>query len=201
MRRAVAVPLLPARIDRPRPSGRLQLLLQRWQASTAAAVGVGPGLKMAPQTQALAEGVLRGDRLSLSRAITLVESTREAHRLEAEALLDHVVWERGKCREQEPPQGQGAVAGGPEGASCSAQRRARAAAARAGVVVSGEQQCRPLRIGVAGPPGAGKSTFIEALGKHLLDDKGLVRITYLAPHVRHISPITLYHPPKNSAWR
>jgi putative protein kinase ArgK-like GTPase of G3E family len=32
-----------------------------------------------------------------------------------------------------------------------------------------------LRIGVAGPPGAGKSTFIEALGKYLIKEKNMVR--------------------------
>jgi putative protein kinase ArgK-like GTPase of G3E family len=123
--------------------------------------------------------VLRGDRLSLSRAITLIESTREAHRLEAEALLDHVVRERGKrwrhdAQHQQQHQQYQQQEGGSGGGSCGAQRRARAAAAaRAGVAAPGQQH-RPLRIGVAGPPGAGKSTFIEALGKHLLDDKGLV---------------------------
>ena len=29
------------------------------------------------------------------------------------------------------------------------------------------------RIGLTGPPGAGKSTFIEALGMHLTEDRGL----------------------------
>lgn len=31
-----------------------------------------------------------------------------------------------------------------------------------------------LRVGVAGPPGAGKSTFIEALGKYLIQEKAMV---------------------------
>lgn len=33
-----------------------------------------------------------------------------------------------------------------------------------------------VRIGVAGPPGAGKSTFIEALGQYLIQEKNLVRL-------------------------
>jgi LAO/AO transport system kinase len=41
----------------------------------------------APSTEALAEGVRAGDRAALSRAITLVESTRAEHRREAQALL------------------------------------------------------------------------------------------------------------------
>ncbi len=40
-----------------------------------------------PQTVALAEKVLAGDRRALARAITLIESTRADHRAEAEALL------------------------------------------------------------------------------------------------------------------
>ena len=30
-----------------------------------------------------------------------------------------------------------------------------------------------FRLGIAGPPGAGKSTFIEALGMYLVEEKGL----------------------------
>ena len=77
---------------------------------------------MWPRTAKLAEGVLLGKRRALSRAITLVESTRPDHRQQGELLVDHVVSER----RQKVAEG--------------------------------------IRIGVAGPPGAGKSTFIEALG-------------------------------------
>ena len=31
---------------------------------------------------------------------------------------------------------------------------------------------KALRVGISGPPGVGKSTFIEALGQHLIDDQG-----------------------------
>ncbi len=34
-----------------------------------------------------------------------------------------------------------------------------------------------LRVGVAGPPGAGKSTFIESLGKYLIKEKAMVSET------------------------
>ncbi len=44
---------------------------------------------------ALAEGLLAGDRRVLARAITLVESTRPDHRAEAEALLARVLPESG----------------------------------------------------------------------------------------------------------
>jgi LAO/AO transport system kinase len=86
------------------------------------------------------QGILRGERLALSRAITLVESSRESHRLEAERLLDYVVRERAQA-----------------GASHMKPRRQLA-----------------VRIGVAGPPGAGKSTFIEAIGRYLIEVRQLV---------------------------
>jgi LAO/AO transport system kinase len=45
----------------------------------------------AETVDALADGVLRGDRRSLAKAITLVESTRADHREEAEALLERIL--------------------------------------------------------------------------------------------------------------
>jgi LAO/AO transport system kinase len=70
----------------------------------------------------LADEVRAGDRRSLARAITLVESTRPDHRDEAAALLDALL-----------PATGGAT-----------------------------------RVGISGAPGAGKSTFIEALGLHVV---------------------------------
>jgi LAO/AO transport system kinase len=46
---------------------------------------------------ALAEGVLRGDRRSLAKAITLVESSRADHRAEAEALLERLLPHTGRA--------------------------------------------------------------------------------------------------------
>jgi LAO/AO transport system kinase len=71
---------------------------------------------------ALASQVIDGDRRALARAITLVESTREDHREQAEQLLDDVLPHAGHA----------------------------------------------IRIGISGAPGAGKSTFIEALGLYLV---------------------------------
>ena len=73
---------------------------------------------MSGSVQALADGVLAGDRRSLARALTLVESERGADRQAARELV---------ARLQVAP--------------------------------------RPARrIGITGPPGAGKSTLIEQLG-------------------------------------
>ncbi|WP_439815621.1 methylmalonyl Co-A mutase-associated GTPase MeaB [Zavarzinia sp. CC-PAN008] len=76
---------------------------------------------MSGSAHPLAPGLVAGDRRALARAITLVESTRADHRLQAEALLAEVM-----------PKAGGAI-----------------------------------RIGLSGPPGVGKSTFIEAFGMFL----------------------------------
>src|ERR1700747_1851595 len=60
----------------------------------------------------------RGDRRALARAITLVESSRPAHREQAERIIEALLPATGKA----------------------------------------------VRIGISGPPGAGKSTFIERFG-------------------------------------
>ncbi len=72
---------------------------------------------------ALADAVRAGDRRSLARAITLVESTRPDHREDAAVLLDELLPSTGGS----------------------------------------------TRVGISGAPGAGKSTFIEALGLELVE--------------------------------
>jgi LAO/AO transport system kinase len=70
-------------------------------------------------------GILNGDRAILSKAITLVESSREVDRRLADDIVD----------------------------SC--------------LRVSGDS----IVIGVTGIPGAGKSSLIEALGKHIITNQ------------------------------
>ena len=72
---------------------------------------------------ALAGGVLAGDRRSVARAITLIESTRSDHRDAAEILLQEILPHSGHS----------------------------------------------VRVGITGVPGAGKSTFIEAFGLHVVE--------------------------------
>lgn len=79
-------------------------------------------MNTAAADQALADGVRRGERRALARAITLLESTRGEDRPRADALLNALL----------PAAG------------------------------------RALRLGISGVPGAGKSTFIEALGLQLI---------------------------------
>ena len=72
------------------------------------------------------EGVLRGDRMVLARAITVIESNLPADGALAARLLDALLPHTG----------------------------------------------RSLRVGITGVPGVGKSTFIDALGMHLIRDRG-----------------------------
>ncbi len=84
-----------------------------------------------------------GDRRALARAITLVESARDDHRLAAEALLTELL----------------------------AQQRA-------------ANQPNSIRIGISGPPGVGKSTFIESFGLMLCDLGHRVAVITVDPSSR-----------------
>jgi LAO/AO transport system kinase len=76
--------------------------------------------------QSYVTGILRGDRVILARAITLIESERSADAETAARLLDSILRHTGRSR----------------------------------------------RVGITGVPGAGKSTFIDALGMHLIRNCG-----------------------------
>ncbi len=83
----------------------------------------------------LAERVLAGSRLHVSRAITLVESSNPGHRQQARELLGLLA----------PKTGQA------------------------------------MRVGISGVPGAGKSTFIDALGVRLIDRGHRVAVVAVDP--------------------
>jgi hypothetical protein len=87
-----------------------------------------------PKTLRMAEQLVEGNRTALSRAITLIESTREKDKEQAEALLDHAL----------------------------ALRRSQSSSD-----INNRDHITGFRLGIAGPPGAGKSTFVEALGGYL----------------------------------
>lgn len=83
----------------------------------------------------LAEGIRQGRRADLSRAITLVESTRADHRAGAQDLLMELLDRSGGSH----------------------------------------------RVGITGVPGVGKSTFIDALGMHLIDQGHRVAVLAVDP--------------------
>lgn len=69
------------------------------------------------------EGIKNGNRTVLSRAITLIESTKDKHRELAQDIIEQCLPDTGDA----------------------------------------------IRIGITGVPGVGKSTFIEALGNHIIN--------------------------------
>jgi LAO/AO transport system kinase len=77
--------------------------------------------KKQPSAEELVNGILKGDKTTLSRAITLVESSNPSHLEKANTVINACLPHADKS----------------------------------------------LRIGITGVPGVGKSTFIEAFGKHL----------------------------------
>lgn len=86
-------------------------------------------------SQAYIDGVLNGDRVILSRAITIIESNLESDKLLAKDIIQAIL----------PASGNS------------------------------------IRIGITGVPGVGKSTFIEAFGKHLINQGHKVAILSIDP--------------------
>jgi len=89
-------------------------------------------------TEEWAELIQSGDRRSLSRAITLLESRKEEDRKQSSLLMRHVL---------------------------GARRGSQHASRPSGVMADNHEA---LRLGISGTPGVGKSTYIETLGMYLL---------------------------------
>jgi LAO/AO transport system kinase len=81
------------------------------------------------------KGILAGDRVILSRAITLIESQLAQDKLLAQEVLEKILPFAGKS----------------------------------------------IRIGITGVPGVGKSTFIEAFGKHLTTQNKKIAVLAIDP--------------------
>ena len=80
-------------------------------------------------------GIINGDIIILSRAVTLVESSRSDHQILAQDIITKCLPNSGKS----------------------------------------------IRIGITGVPGAGKSTFIEALGMHVIRQGSKVAVLAIDP--------------------
>ena len=85
--------------------------------------------------QHLVAGILAGDRPLLSQAITLIESTRTDHRLQARKVINLCLPHTGHA----------------------------------------------FRVGITGAPGVGKSTFIDALGMHLIESGKSIAVLAIDP--------------------
>ncbi|CAI5491592.1 unnamed protein product [Closterium sp. Naga37s-1] len=124
-------------------------------ASFSRAFATNPKLHLPPlepRFARLAQDVLDGNLHALSRAITLCESVRESHRPQAAALLQHVLEAvRARRAQAEITNGAGKAQGG------------------------------IFKIGITGPPGAGKSSLIERLGMHAVEDDRRVAVLAIDP--------------------
>ena len=87
------------------------------------------------EASAYIDGVLKGDRVLLSRAITIIESNLQSDKVLAKEIIQAILPYSGKS----------------------------------------------IRIGITGVPGVGKSTFIEAFGKHLVSEGKRVAILSIDP--------------------
>mmetsp|Transcript_61141 Transcript_61141/g.138314 ORF Transcript_61141/g.138314 Transcript_61141/m.138314 type:complete len:307 (+) Transcript_61141:222-1142(+) len=112
---------------------------------------------MEAATAELLRRMALGERQALARAITLVESSSARHQAQAEHLLAGII-----------------------------RARKRSPGVRNQEVVTGQnlKLCPPLRLGIAGPPGAGKSTLIEALGRQLTGAGHRVAVLSVDPSSR-----------------
>lgn len=81
------------------------------------------------------DGILSGNRMILSRAVTLIESVNPKHQKIAQEIILRCLPYSGKS----------------------------------------------IRLGITGVPGAGKSTFIEALGKHITSTGGKLAVLAIDP--------------------
>lgn len=93
------------------------------------------GRRKVPSADELLSGIFAGDISSLSRAITLVESSQPKHQEKAVQIISGCLPKAGNS----------------------------------------------VRIGITGVPGVGKSTFIEALGKHLTSQGKKVAVLAVDP--------------------
>lgn len=122
---------------------------------------------MMPQTLSLADSLLSSERVGLSKSITLVESSRKDHKEQAAHLIDYVLEEKFKqhnaMRKKSPSENDDKADGGRL-----------------------FPKHQTLRIGIAGPPGAGKSTFIEAFGLRMIGRGHRVAVIPVDPS-SHIS--------------
>lgn len=90
---------------------------------------------MSTDPKKLAEKIRNGDRRSLARGITLIESQREDHKEQAAALIGALLPHTGNA----------------------------------------------IRLGISGAPGAGKSTFIEAFGAHVIGEGKKIAVLAVDP--------------------
>ncbi|KAF9557600.1 hypothetical protein EC968_007533 [Mortierella alpina] len=130
--------------------------------------------------EGLLAGLVQGDRYALARAITLVESTNPKHRVQAQQLLSKILERESSLASQQSttlasaaPSLDDKPATGTDLSLTSTSSNTVTSKAGSDSTEQLEPALRlgrSFRIGLSGPPGVGKSTFIEAFGMYLAVD-------------------------------
>lgn len=165
----------------------------------------------------LAAGIWAGNRLAISRSLTLCESTRPDHALQAAALLRKLIDRKQQQQVQDTQQEHSGVAipahRGVSGGSSSsstvdagskpatgamsqhpygavARPVPNTSAGKSSAASPSHCVSSSLRIGLSGPPGAGKSSLIETLGCYLADHGSKVGSSSSSAHKLQLYCIT-----------
>ncbi|KAK3807856.1 MAG: ArgK protein-domain-containing protein [Benniella sp.] len=131
--------------------------------------------------EGLLAGLIQGDRYALARAITLVESSNPNHRVQAQRLLSKILEREATLASQQSTTLANVTPSSLENATTSSSPVSQTGS---GPDHPQEQPIRlgkSFRIGLSGPPGVGKSTFIEAFGMYLLSKGHRVSVLAVDP--------------------
>jgi LAO/AO transport system kinase len=115
-----------------------------------------------PEVREWIEGIRAGNRTILSQAITLVESSLKSHQEKAQEVIS-------ECLQTA------------EGGRRTADDGRQTASSIHHPASSIQHPASSIRIGITGVPGVGKSTFIEAFGKHLTAQGHKVAVLAIDP--------------------
>ncbi|KAG0266198.1 hypothetical protein DFQ27_009965 [Actinomortierella ambigua] len=151
------------------------------QRGYASAAHVETPARRDDSAQGLFEKLIQGDRYALARAITLVESSNPTHRVRAQELLSLVLKREANlakkahtARTADPGLAENKLL---QDNNTSAKPNAETPTLRSGPSRLG----RTFRVGLSGPPGVGKSTFIEAFGMYLVSQGHRVAVLAVDP--------------------
>ncbi|KAG0081737.1 hypothetical protein BGZ92_000139 [Podila epicladia] len=119
--------------------------------------------------EGLLAGLVEGDRYALARAITLVESSNPQHRVQAQRLLSKILEREATLASQQSTTLANST---PSLFKDDSSADAKEQPLRLG---------KSFRIGLSGPPGVGKSTFIESFGMYLVSRGHRVSVLAVDP--------------------
>ncbi|KAF9128299.1 hypothetical protein BGX30_014377 [Mortierella sp. GBA39] len=139
----------------------------------------------------LLSGLIQGDRYALARAITLIESSNPRHRVKAQELLSVILERESTLASQQKTTLANSTPSlnvKPADTGSNSTNTQQSLAQQQGTSGSDEKKKdqsirlgKSFRIGLSGPPGVGKSTFIEAFGMYLVSKGHRVSVLAVDP--------------------